>query len=328
MGLLRMAARTAVVAGTATAVSGRVAHRQNEKYGAQDRPSTTSSRRPQRPRRPARRPERAAREPGEAPRPGRAHGRGVRGRQGQGSGDLGAPPGRALHAAGGGLRRGRRRPLPRRDGRLPRRALDRRRPRRPRRRLRHRAAGRRAGRARLPGRRRRASEEMLARARRLVGPGVELIRDSLPDLGSTAGSTPSSARRRDHLPRARPAPPDFHLALDPAAAGRLAGVRRPHGRDDGPHRRGPSSQAGRTDAASRSRARSTPTRVRRDTRIEITRPRALPSASSTAQYFHRDAGHPGRAGRRRVRGDRGQGRVLRPAGGRSTLSATWIVRRR
>lgn len=36
MGLLRMAARTAVVAGTATAVSGRVAHRQNEQWEAQD----------------------------------------------------------------------------------------------------------------------------------------------------------------------------------------------------------------------------------------------------------------------------------------------------
>jgi membrane protease subunit (stomatin/prohibitin family) len=36
MGLLRMAARTAVVAGTATAVSGRVAHRQNEKWESQD----------------------------------------------------------------------------------------------------------------------------------------------------------------------------------------------------------------------------------------------------------------------------------------------------
>ena len=36
MGLVRMAARTAVVAGTATAVSGRVARRQNEKYAAQD----------------------------------------------------------------------------------------------------------------------------------------------------------------------------------------------------------------------------------------------------------------------------------------------------
>lgn len=36
MGLMRMAARTAVVAGTATAVSGRVAHNQQEKYEAQD----------------------------------------------------------------------------------------------------------------------------------------------------------------------------------------------------------------------------------------------------------------------------------------------------
>jgi membrane protease subunit (stomatin/prohibitin family) len=36
MGLLRMAARTAVVAGTATAVSGRVAHRQAARYGEQD----------------------------------------------------------------------------------------------------------------------------------------------------------------------------------------------------------------------------------------------------------------------------------------------------
>mgnify|MGYP001294747643 CR=1 FL=1 len=35
MGLLRMAARTAVVAGTATAVSGRVAHRQETKYQQQ-----------------------------------------------------------------------------------------------------------------------------------------------------------------------------------------------------------------------------------------------------------------------------------------------------
>ena len=35
MGLMRMAARTAVVAGTATAVSGRVAHRQANKYDQQ-----------------------------------------------------------------------------------------------------------------------------------------------------------------------------------------------------------------------------------------------------------------------------------------------------
>jgi membrane protease subunit (stomatin/prohibitin family) len=36
MGLVRMAARTAVVAGTATAVSGRVQRRQYEKYEQQD----------------------------------------------------------------------------------------------------------------------------------------------------------------------------------------------------------------------------------------------------------------------------------------------------
>lgn len=35
-GLVGMAARTAVVAGTATAVSGRVHHRQQEKYAAQE----------------------------------------------------------------------------------------------------------------------------------------------------------------------------------------------------------------------------------------------------------------------------------------------------
>ena len=36
MGLLRMAARTAVVAGTATAVSGRVQRRQAERYAQED----------------------------------------------------------------------------------------------------------------------------------------------------------------------------------------------------------------------------------------------------------------------------------------------------
>jgi len=35
MGLMRMAARTAVVAGTATAVSGRVAHKQAVKYNSE-----------------------------------------------------------------------------------------------------------------------------------------------------------------------------------------------------------------------------------------------------------------------------------------------------
>ena len=38
MGLLRMAARTAVVAGTATAVSGRIARRQARKYDQQEEP--------------------------------------------------------------------------------------------------------------------------------------------------------------------------------------------------------------------------------------------------------------------------------------------------
>jgi Short C-terminal domain len=35
MGLVRMAARTAVISGTATAVSGRVAHRQAQAFAAQ-----------------------------------------------------------------------------------------------------------------------------------------------------------------------------------------------------------------------------------------------------------------------------------------------------
>ena len=38
-GLVRAAATTAVVAGTATAVSGRVAHRQDQKYAAQEQES-------------------------------------------------------------------------------------------------------------------------------------------------------------------------------------------------------------------------------------------------------------------------------------------------
>jgi uncharacterized membrane protein YebE (DUF533 family) len=38
MGLLRMAVRTAVVAGTATAVSGRIARRQARKYDEQQEP--------------------------------------------------------------------------------------------------------------------------------------------------------------------------------------------------------------------------------------------------------------------------------------------------
>ena len=43
MGLLRMATRTAVVAGTATAVSGRVARRQDAKFAEQDAQQHSSS---------------------------------------------------------------------------------------------------------------------------------------------------------------------------------------------------------------------------------------------------------------------------------------------
>ena len=42
-GLVGMAARTAVVAGTATAVSGRVARRQQNKYAAQDQQAAAAA---------------------------------------------------------------------------------------------------------------------------------------------------------------------------------------------------------------------------------------------------------------------------------------------
>ena len=47
MGLLRMAARTAVVAGTATAVHGRVQRRQAAKYDAQDQQQEQYAQEPQ-----------------------------------------------------------------------------------------------------------------------------------------------------------------------------------------------------------------------------------------------------------------------------------------
>ncbi len=43
MGLVRMAARTAVISGTATAVSGRVAHKQAQKYAAQSAPAAPAA---------------------------------------------------------------------------------------------------------------------------------------------------------------------------------------------------------------------------------------------------------------------------------------------
>ncbi len=48
MGLVRMAARTAVVAGTATAVSGRVARRQASKYDAPQQEAPAAAPRPRR----------------------------------------------------------------------------------------------------------------------------------------------------------------------------------------------------------------------------------------------------------------------------------------
>ena len=82
MGLLRMAARTAVVAGTATAVSGRVQRRQAARWDEQD--AQQYAQEPQQAPPPAGgRRDRAAPEPGAASHAGRAHRRGVRGRQGQ-----------------------------------------------------------------------------------------------------------------------------------------------------------------------------------------------------------------------------------------------------
>ena len=66
MGLLRMAARTAVVAGTATAVSGRVQRRQAARYDQQDAQPGTSARA-------GGRSQRTAPESGEPSHPGRAH---------------------------------------------------------------------------------------------------------------------------------------------------------------------------------------------------------------------------------------------------------------
>ena len=167
MGLLRMAARTAVVAGTATAVSGRVQRRQAEKYDQQDQQAYDQQQRAAaaaRRRRAGGRHDRAAPEPGAAPQAGRAHRRGVRGRQGQDPRDLtdrtpaGRETRRGVLAAGRGLRRDRHRPLPRPLGLVPPRALERRpggRALGARSVLRHRPPRRRADRAGLPGRRRR-----------------------------------------------------------------------------------------------------------------------------------------------------------------------------
>ena len=198
MGLLRMAARTAVVAGTATAVSGRVAHRQNEKYAAQDQAAydqqqaatTRGSRLPPPRLRPRIRWSRSRSwrrftsrvfSPTRSSRPRRPR-------------RSGSEPSRGVLAAGRGLRRDRRRPLPRPLGLVPRRALGRGRPRRPRHLLRHRPARRRAHPARLPRHRRRRVPGDARRARTLLGPDVPLVLATLPELGVEGTSTPPSAR--------------------------------------------------------------------------------------------------------------------------------------
>ena len=90
MGLVRMAARTAVVAGTATAVSGRVARRQNARWAEDDQAAydaadgaaagPAGS--------PRGRQDGGIAEPGPAPQPGSAHGRGVRRGEGETAGNL------------------------------------------------------------------------------------------------------------------------------------------------------------------------------------------------------------------------------------------------
>ena len=84
-GLIRGVARTAVVAGTATAVSGRVARRQSHAGPSRSRPSPPSRRPPSaRPRPPPRgRPDRAAQGARRAPRQRRPHRGRVRGPEGE-----------------------------------------------------------------------------------------------------------------------------------------------------------------------------------------------------------------------------------------------------
>jgi SAM-dependent methyltransferase len=174
-----------------------------------------------------------------------------------------------------------------------------------------------------------ASEEMLARARRLVGPGVELIRDSLPDLGvdgrfdavvctldgitylEAAQLTPAFTSLSDRLR------PDGWLVFDVHTDAMMAlTISRPvvTGEKDG--YRFTITSAVDPDARAS------------DTRIEITPPEGTPFGEQHRQHFHRDediraaladAGFEATAVR--------DGYSDRPAD-ESTLSATWIARRR
>ena len=94
-GLLRGVARTAVIAGTATAVSNRVSRRQGQRWAQQEAPADSRPRAAPRPRRRRRVDDRSAQGAGRAEKPGHPHRGGVRGAEGQAA-RVGGP---ALRAA-------------------------------------------------------------------------------------------------------------------------------------------------------------------------------------------------------------------------------------
>ena len=114
MGLVRMAARTAVVAGTATAVSGRVARRQNARWAEDDQQAYSQQaaqqqayQAPQAP--PADDQTAELQKLAQLHSPASADGRGVRRGEGENPGNLASAvfpgprgPGRGVHQAGWG----------------------------------------------------------------------------------------------------------------------------------------------------------------------------------------------------------------------------------
>jgi SAM-dependent methyltransferase len=173
-----------------------------------------------------------------------------------------------------------------------------------------------------------ASEEMLDRARRLLGPAVELIPDSLPDLG-VGGQFDAVVCTLDGITYLAPAElataftsfaerlrPDGWLVFDVHTDAMMAfTLSRPvvTGEKDG-------FRFTITSAVDRGARAS-------DTRIEITPPEAAPFGELHRQHFHviEDV--------RAALGDAGldvvavrDGYSDRPAD-ESTLTATWIARR-
>jgi SAM-dependent methyltransferase len=174
-----------------------------------------------------------------------------------------------------------------------------------------------------------ASEAMLARARRLVGPGVEVIRDSLPNL-AVEGRFDAVVCTLDGITYLRPAElptafasfserlgPEGWLVFDVHTDAMMAfAASRPvvTGEQDG-CRFTITTEVDRAARAS-------------DTRIEITPADEAPFSEQHRQYFHRDDDI--RAGLVdsgfEVTGVR-DGYSSRRADA-STLSSTWIARRR